>query len=102
MRRICPSAGEKVSARSEYDRREGVVTVAISWEISVRLRNGGKGLMSPNYADEETAKKDLELISNAQKEGEHVDLPWLSTNGADIISAQVVTKPGSPGIAFRS
>ena len=76
--------------------------MATSWEINVRLRNGGKGLISPSYADEENAKKDLELISNAQKEAEHVDLPWLSTNGADIVSAQIVTKPGAPGIAFRS
>jgi len=81
---------------------EGVVTVVISWEISVRLRNGGKGLTSPNYPDEATAKKDLELISNAQKDGEHVDLPWLSTNGADVVSAQVVTKPGLPGTPLRS
>jgi len=58
--------------------------------------------MSPSYADEEKAKKDLELISNAQKEAEHVDLPWLSTNGADIVSAQIVAKPGPPGTAFRS
>jgi len=98
--RICPS--EKLSARPEYDRRQGVVTVVISWEISVRLRNGGKGLTSPNYPDEATAKKDLELISNAQKDGEHVDLPWLSTNGADVVSAQVVTKPGLPGTPLRS
>jgi hypothetical protein len=76
--------------------------VAISWEINVRLRNGGKGLMSPSYADEEKAKKDLELISNAQKEAEHVDLPWLSTNGADIVSAQIVTKPGAQGTPLRS
>jgi hypothetical protein len=76
--------------------------VATSWEINVRLRNGGKGLISPGYADEESAKKDLELISNAQKEAEHVDLPWLSTNGADIVSAQIVTKPGLPGTPLRS
>jgi len=93
---------EKVSVPPEYDRREGVVTVATSWEISVRLRNGGKGLTSPNYTDEERAKKDLELISNAQKDGEHVDLHWLSTNGADIVSAQVVTKPGPSGTSIRS
>jgi len=37
-----------------------------------------------------------------EKEAEHVDLPWLSTNGADIVSAQFVTKPGLPGTPLRS
>ena len=37
-----------------------------------------------------------------KKEAEHVDLPWLSTNGADIVSAQIVTKPGLPGTPLRS
>jgi hypothetical protein len=61
-----------------------------SYLVSVRLRSGGDALHSPYYNSEDQAKSDLEAISKAQKDSEHIDLPWLSVDGTEVLAAQII------------
>lgn len=58
--------------------------------VEVRVSEGKQGIIkSPGFNDLEDARRDLNEIRKAQKDGEWVELDWLSMAGGKILAASL-------------
>jgi len=75
--------------------------VANRWEVHVRIRDGGPATIGAAYHNRDEAQNELEAISKGQKEHTHIDLPWLSVHGDDVLSASVIENIHAEGLRLE-
>jgi hypothetical protein len=67
------------------------------YSINLQIRNG-QDIQSPRF-EEAKAKADLDAISRAQESRQFCVLSWLTIDGADILSANLLAHDRGPIIS---